>query len=172
MAKTSDNSSKLPLVALILAWIVPGAGHIYLGRKTRGVIILVTIAAIFWGGVAMGGVMTVDYYNARWWFISEMLTGVHGVTGWYNQRRVYQNMTQEVFGSDDASLAAKIPEEVRDQKLKDRGVALNDSPTDNIARAYAGVAGMLNLLCMVDALMLSMMGEEDERKTKGKEEAA
>ena len=55
MAKDKANSAALPYVALVLACIIPGAGHVYIGRVKRGIIILVTIAALFWTGVGGGG---------------------------------------------------------------------------------------------------------------------
>jgi hypothetical protein len=41
------------------------------------------------------------------------------------------------------------------------GVALVN-PADTVARAYSGTAGLLNLLCMFDALMLALMGKVGE----------
>jgi len=111
--------------------------------------------------MAIGGVMTVDYYNARWWFVADMVTGVHGLTGWYRQKQVYSEISRESFGSED-EIAGRIAPPVLDQKLQEKGLALSDSPADNIARSYAGIAGMLNLLCIVDALMLSLMGIRGE----------
>jgi hypothetical protein len=40
-------------VAAILGWLLPGAGHLYLGRRERGVAFLVGIGALFTLGVAM-----------------------------------------------------------------------------------------------------------------------
>ena len=65
MAKEKKKSRPIPLVALIVAWLIPGAGHVYLGRTVRGIIIFLTISATFWTGVALGGVMTVDYRGER-----------------------------------------------------------------------------------------------------------
>ena len=95
MAKTAKTSRPIPLVALVLAWLVPGAGHAYLGRLGRGAIIFLVVGAMFWGGVAIGGVMTVDYHNERWWFAAEMLTGIHGVAGWHRQQAVYKELADD-----------------------------------------------------------------------------
>ncbi|MCP4379388.1 MAG: hypothetical protein GY794_24860, partial [bacterium] len=54
------NKTIRALLGAMLAWIVPGAGHAFVGRPGRGIIIFIVIGATFWGGVAMGGVMTVD----------------------------------------------------------------------------------------------------------------
>ena len=39
-------------------------------------------------------------------------------------------------------------------------------PTDVVARAYAGIAGMLNLLCIFDAVVLAMLGHFGEQTGK------
>jgi hypothetical protein len=48
-------------------------------------------------------------------------------------------------------------------------------PTLNVARPYAGIAGMLNLLCIMDAVVLAFMGvygEPPPQPSKTKEDAA
>ena len=84
------------IVAAALAWLVPGAGHAFLGRGKRGIIIFVTIAATFWAGVAMGGTMTCDARYERWWFITQTFTGVHGLVGWQRQKMVYDRVDAQL----------------------------------------------------------------------------
>ncbi len=183
----AKESSRIPdpiraVIATALAWGVPGAGHVFLGRKLRGAIIFVVIAATFWAGVAMGGVMTVDRQFERWWFIAQMCTGVHGLIGWQRQTAIYEQIlddpdilearrtrkNEEIQYAIDARLASWPGKD--DQPY--RGLALV-APTDTIARAYTGVAGLLNLMCMFDVLVLGLMGargepkadHEDRRKT-------
>lgn len=158
MSKDKKNTATMPILAMLLAWLVPGAGHMYIGRWKRGIILFVVIAATFWGGVAMGGVMTVDYFNSRWWFMAEMVTGVHGVAGWYRQKLVYDKIDAQARQTGESVASMAMMPDKLDEKLIAENVALTNSPTDTIARSYAGVAGMLNVLCIVDALMLSLMG--------------
>lgn len=44
-----------PLVASAVAWLVPGAGHLLLGRRQKGLVFLVAIPAMFAIGVALDG---------------------------------------------------------------------------------------------------------------------
>ncbi|HUS90771.1 MAG TPA: DUF6677 family protein [Phycisphaerae bacterium] len=157
MPKQQKTSTPAPLIALVLAYLVPGAGHVYLGRRKRGIIIFVTITALFWSGVAVGGVMTVDSVRERWWFIAEMLTGVHGLVGWHRQRKVYEN----VLSGQAYDLRRQDDQDLLDAKLHEEGVALV-APAETVARAYAGIAGLLNLMCIFDALMLAIMGRTGE----------
>lgn len=160
MGNSAARSSPQALLAAALAWLVPGAGHVYLGRRTRGIIIFLAIGATFWIGVAMGGVMTVDSRNERWWFVADMFTGVHGLVSWQRQERVWQ----QELGEGAAAVETADPS-VMDKKLHQAGLALV-APTDTVARAFAGVAGLLNLMCVFDATMLSLMGVRGEPPPK------
>ncbi len=157
-------------IALFLAWLVPGAGHVYAGRVRRGLILFVTLTATFWSGMALGGVMTADPVNERWWFIAEGFTGVNGLVAWQRHKALTADfevwlVRQEAFIREARQLPVRAQWELRqayfDQYLAERQLALV-APVDVVARAYAGVAGMLNLLCMFDVLMLCLMGRAAE----------
>jgi len=54
-AKTQTSSPGFAYSALIIGWLVPGAGHLLTGRWVRALLLFVSIAAMFWLGVAMQG---------------------------------------------------------------------------------------------------------------------
>ncbi len=161
---TNDQrvSPPVPLVALVLAWLIPGAGHWYLRRRARAVIIFIAIGATFWAGMAMGGALTVDPINAKWWFVADTMTGVHGLAGYAIQKSAYSKITAHPDTLEPAEL---------DAALKKAGIAITP-PLDTVPRSYTGVAGMLNLLCIVDALMLAIMGIRQETATRRPREQA
>lgn len=196
MTKQTKKSQAAPLIALLLAWMIPGAGHIYLGRTWRGVIIFLTIGVTFWAGVAIGGEMTVDKRAERWWFVAEICAGSHGLVGWHRSEKVYSDIDKALaadkgfqeqrqliarrFRGRDRVAKAQLAElygEYAARELKSRKLALV-MPTETIARAYAGVAGLLNLMCVFDAVVLAIMGvfgetppdrrkDESHAKSKG-----
>ena len=43
------------VIAPILGWIIPGAGHIFLKRYVRGLLLLISVFAMFFIGLAMNG---------------------------------------------------------------------------------------------------------------------
>lgn len=59
MADVSKNTLDAPapngLVAVLLAWIVPGGGHFFLRRNTRGALISISVVVMFLLGVLMRG---------------------------------------------------------------------------------------------------------------------
>ena len=59
------------------------------------------------------------------------------------------------------SVAAQQWWEKYDDALAEKNLALV-YPTDSVARAYTGIAGMLNLLCIFDAVMLGLLGRFGE----------
>ena len=163
MSRTSEPNIPVALTAGALAWIVPGAGHVFIGRPVRGIVLCLTIAATFWAGVAMGGVMTVDPVNEPWWFVADLFTGVHGIAAWQLQQRTWRSLGGEEPRQRPSALSRDPMEAtaVMDAKLQGRGLALT-SPTDTVARAYSGIAGLMNVMCIFDAMMLSLMGMRSE----------
>ena len=161
MTKTSKTIGAIPFVALLLAWLIPGSGHVYIGRVRRGIIIFIAIGGAFWAGVGMGGVLTVDYHHERWWFIADMFTGVHGIVSGLRQQRVYQDLAKEAADEGLAVPGVLPPDPVIQKKLAEKGL-FPQTATASVARVYAGVAGLLNLMCIFDAFVLTMMGQARE----------
>ena len=55
---------KDPHLAAFLAWLVPGAGHLYQGRTSKGVLFMVCILGTFFYGMYLGGCRVV-YASSR-----------------------------------------------------------------------------------------------------------
>lgn len=162
----NDNLTRpLWLVAGVLAWLIPGAGHLLLGRRLRGLVIFVTLTATFWTGMAIGGVMTVDRPYQKWWFAAQMLNGVNGLTGWVLQDRVYKSLDLSPWDVDDRGPVGRpgAQQMAVDAALAGKGIVLS-GPAAGVSRAYTGIAGLLNLLCVFDAIMLGLLGIRGEPK--------
>jgi|ERR1700757_5425953 hypothetical protein len=54
-AKAQTASPGFAYSALIVGWLVPGAGHLLTGRWVRALLLFVSIGAMFWLGIAMQG---------------------------------------------------------------------------------------------------------------------
>jgi len=168
MAKDPQPHFLTPFVAGVLAWIIPGAGHVYLGRTLRGIIIFLCINGMFWAGVVIGGVFTVDPRNEHWWYMAQMVTGASAAASWYRQKNAYADVRRRTEALRDADgRLSQIEAEERVLSDKDNRLALT-YPSDVVARAYTGIAGMLNALCIFDAFMLASMGVTGEPKPPAK----
>lgn len=171
MGKKHRQNSAAPFVAGILAWLIPGAGHVYLRRTLRGVILCLCINGLFWSGVLIGGVFTVEPVRRPWWFLAQICTGISGGAAWYRQER-FSQWVAEKAGLD--SPPGKPVNEAGLERSKAYKQVLVENNlhlvyhTEPVARTYTGIAGMLNLLCIFDAVMLALLGrtkQDEEHQT-------
>ena len=130
MADRETSSIVRVPTAGLLSWLIPGLGHIYLGERARGWIFLVAITATFWTGVAVGSVQSTVAPRARkLWFAAQLFTGGNTLAAYslhYYVDPESARSTQQAIPSYWASA--------------DVGVH------------YTGVAGLLNLLVILDAI--------------------
>jgi hypothetical protein len=128
-----------PLVALA-GWLVPGAGYWLIGQPLRGLVVGVTILLIFVGGLLIGGMHVIDAPTGltpqlilqKPWFIGQVLAGPVTLVSSY----LANNWGMHV---DPATLKQTA------------GVALSHARVNEIGVLYTAVAGMLNLMALIDA---------------------
>jgi len=105
----------------ILAWLVPGAGHWYIGDRKRAVIYFVSITLSFFIGLLIGGALsTVNIRTNTPWFFAEVFAGGYTLL---------------------SLLLGSLP-----------GAVASYGKTLDLATIYVGVAGLLNLLVIFDAV--------------------
>jgi len=127
-ASASDALLRAPIAGL-LAWLVPGLGHWYAGQRGRGLVCMVTITATFWTGVAIGGVReTVDPAQRRLWFLAQLGAGGNALAA-YGVQRVTAAVQR-----------GKVPAAPTPWRALDMAIH------------YTAVAGLLNLLVVLDAI--------------------
>ncbi len=130
MPSQEESTALRVPVAGLLTWILPGLGHFYLGDRARGLILLVTITATFWSGVAIGGAAgTVNPHERKLWFLAQLGTGGNTLAAYGLSRRVL----------------AELPP-------SDKPPFLGHWLSTDVGVHYTGVAGLLNLLIILDAL--------------------
>ena len=127
-----------PLVALILGWLFPGGGHFYLGHVGKGIFFFLILAGTFLAGVMIGGYDDVAFPSPN------ANTPSSDVTSRIVMRviPIAQALDGVVtFATAKAAAAA----EKDNQYLGDYEVGL----------LYTCVAGLLNLIVMLDAFCLA-----------------
>lgn len=70
VASSSAQPEFNPLAG-ILAWVLPGLGHISLGERRRGILIGGGMGFLILVGVLVGGIDSVDRRDDRLWFIAQ-----------------------------------------------------------------------------------------------------
>jgi hypothetical protein len=141
-----------PLVGLA-GWLVPGLGYVLIGQRMRGVIIGSTIVFTFIFGLLLGGVRVVDvpgYTNSGerkqlntasgeiWALTSKPLAEVLGKPWYIAQTLVGPMNMAATYGS--IYVAKQLQQPASTARIYDIGTL------------YTAVAGMLNLLAIIDAV--------------------
>ena len=62
-AQSTGHRRGDPNLAALLTWILPGAGHLYLGRITTGILGFLVIQGLFLLGLELNGGMTFEYLD-------------------------------------------------------------------------------------------------------------
>ena len=126
MSETEDSGGRLWPLAVVLAWALPGLGHWYLGRRVKALVFLVLITGLFLSGWQLGGRRVVDRDDTLP-FMAQVLVG-------------------------GAAFATAAIGEASFQA---------EGPADPVGAAYQSglvytyVAGLLNLLVMLDAYIVA-----------------
>jgi len=126
---TANPEFRVPIAGL-LAWLLPGAGHLFIGERTRGIIFMTAIGVTFWSGVAVGGVKnTVNPTDRTLWFLGQICAGSHALAAvaW----------SKHVPPPPDGNRTSMI--------------AYNRS--EEISVVYTAICGMLNILVIFDVLV-------------------
>jgi hypothetical protein len=161
---SSTPAQQIDPAAAIAALVFPGAGHILRKRTDRGLYAAVGVLGLFLFGLLIGGIDAIDSKEDSWWFIGQAFVGpvtfavdyahqnhFKGYdpatksyrTGYPNEHRVHQFDRWEWVELTQSEMDAGMGP----PNIKGLG-RLNE-----IAMLSIVLAGMLNLIVFLDALM-------------------
>lgn len=125
-------------IAGALAVCVPGAGHLWLGRPRRALMIFLGVAWLFVGGLLIGGVDVVDREEDFWWFVGQAGVGpaAFGVNAWHQRLK-----------ADDPPVGAGGEWFEHNEPARTRSLG----HPNEIGALWATIAGMLNAIVVIDA---------------------
>jgi hypothetical protein len=158
---------KDPTVAAILAWLIPGMGHIYQGRTAKGVLFMVTILGTFFYGLFLsdGKAVYASWLDddRRPHYFAQLGAGLPALPALVQTYRVRSGKAP-LFGGFEAPPAdpAQLSEWYR--KLHNYF---------ELGTVYTMIAGLLNVLAIYDAwggpVFLDLA---DDKKRKPEQPAA
>jgi hypothetical protein len=131
----------LGYAAVGLAWLVPGAGHLAIGQRGRGLVFLITIHLLFLSGLLLGGIHAMNPPEQPIWSYTQLLAGWPTLAA--NALARNEDTNAKDFGADPGVYAPKI---------------------QDVGTVYCGLAGMLNLLLIFDVLVRVTSPAKDEAK--------
>lgn len=128
----------LPLAAGLCAWLFPGAGHWLIGERKRAAVIAVFVTGLFVAGLYIGSIAVID--------------PTHDAISYYTQIPAspavfYLNNLSKQMGEGTPG-----------------GRMLVFGRPNEIGQIYTSVAGMLNLLCILSAIL---MADAQQRQKRG-----
>jgi len=135
-----------PLAGL-LAILFPGAGHLYRGEPRRALGIAAGVLGLFFGGILIGGIDVIDSKEDRLWFIGQVIVGpIAIVTDQIHQKALKVDGQLPLPGTADPLPATRSLAKINE-----------------IGTLYATIAGMMNLIVILDAFFPpARLREEDE----------
>jgi len=154
MSTSTRSHEQFTPTAAILAWLWPGLGHIHLGERRRGFLVMFGVLFLFGSGVLIGGIDSVDHRDDRLWFLAQALCGpIAVVTDLANQSIVKQLPPnwERRYQQGDPEVRAKIG-------YKGLG------HVNEMGTLYGALAGLMNLVAILDALHPSHRREEMRRR--------
>ncbi len=83
---------KNPIIGLVMTWLVPGAGHFYIGRKAKAAYFFFLITAAYCLGLILADFCCVNIDRFPWHYAGEIFYG--GATF------LTQNLTRDLLVGD------------------------------------------------------------------------
>lgn len=131
-----------PILAAILAWMVPGLGHVYQGRIGKAFLFFFCVMGLFLLGTHLGSNRVVYYRWDRkewsWPYLAQAGVGIAAVPAFFRTM-------------DPAKWDVELDDLHRAGKIVD------------IARIFTMIAGLLNLLVIYDAFAGPALYDEEEK---------
>jgi hypothetical protein len=139
MAETNKTSSSSPMAVALMGWIIPGGGYLLLKQRARGYTIGITILTMFIFGLLIGGIRVAT--------APEIMSGSGTVLNQIGQKPWY---IAQVLNGPVCMISSALAEKTRVE---------SHAHSAEIGTLYTAIAGMLNLLAIIDSSYRATKGE-------------
>ena len=131
-----------PFVACVLAWLVPGLGHLYLGKKGRGVAFFVVVLAMFVLGIGSGGAASLVEEKQPLTFLATFDNVAVGPIDLVGRYMTYGTIAYALPGSEGDPRRAQLLDRLRSRVR---------TVTYEYGNTFLLTAGLMNILLILDA---------------------
>lgn len=154
-------------VATFLAWLWPGAGHLYQRRYAKGILFMICVLSTYFFGLTIGGGHVVyaswTKTDRRWQYVFQLGVGASALPAVVQNRRVMSGKEPLFDGIMAPPTEQPVRPESEDQLARWHKQL---SSLFELGTLYTMVAGLLNMLAMYDAFAGPALPEPDEKKDK------
>lgn len=153
----------MPLVALA-GWVVPGLGYILIGERARGLIAGTTILLTFLAGLLIGGIRVVDVpgYDNSGQAKTVTMAGTGETVSVFKTAPLQEVMNKPWYIAQTLVGPANFAATWGSLQAAAGGHKQSTARIFDIGTLYTAVAGMLNLLALIDAAHRTTRPGEDE----------
>jgi hypothetical protein len=174
-----------PALAALLAWLVPGLGHLYQGRTGKGILYMVCILGTFFYGLYLGDGKVVYFSwrpnDTRWAYFCQVGVGLAALPALLQAGGRGPVLGLEFMAPPRSGDAWKLSEQ---RAIKQENEHPNDPPNmepfespDELAwwnkslhryfelgTVYTMIAGLLNVLAIYDAVAGPVPAEDNDEE--------
>lgn len=170
--ETIEIDLRNPTLAAFLAWIWPGAGHIYQRRYFKGGLFMLSILAMYFCGLSMGRGHVVyaswTETDKRWHYFCQVGVGLPALPAVVEYKRVIRDNKEPLFGGVMAPPEQPVKPDSEDE------LAFWHKTMDarfELGTLYTMIAGLLNILVICDAYAGPFLASADKKEKKGKKKS-
>lgn len=150
MSNTYSNEDSIPInfTAIVLGWLLPGLGHVSVGQKRRGFLIMGGVLFLVFCGALVGGIDAVDHNKDGLWFIAQVWCG------------------PVVVGIDllNQTFIAPLP-------IADKVTLVGLSHANEMGTLFIAMAGLMNFVVLLDVIH-AKRGEDFELRSHAQDRRA
>lgn len=141
-ATSRARPAAAPFVACLLAWLVPGLGHLYLGRKGRAGVFFSVVVSLFALGVASDGAASLFEQRQPLTFLATLDNLATGPVDLISRYTTYGAIVYALPGEEGDPRRAELLVRLRTRVR---------SVTYEYGTTFLLTAGLMNILLILDA---------------------
>ena len=150
---------KQPWLAAVLAWVLPGMGHLYQGRTGKGLLFFVCIMGTFLFGLWIGGGKVVYASSPgeepwRWQYYCQLGVGGPALPALLKRTPVEQRREDAGIMAPPAHVPVRVRDSSGNEAIQPNELeawTVERHPGFELGTVYTVVAGLLNVLVICDA---------------------
>ena len=159
---------KNPVLAAFYAWLWPGAGHLYQGRKAKGILFMVCVLTTYFFGFALGNGRVVyasfKKPDFRYPYLCQVGVGLPALPALVQYQR-FNSGKPPLFGMEMMMPPAPTNRLTGEDQLATWHDELKGF--FEVATLYTMIAGLLNMLAVYDAYAGPVFPLPEEKQKRG-----